>query len=120
MIILSPLYAACSCATDLRSYTTTLGEAAAAWLAQRLQEESASAAASSGLPDTKTLRREVAVHQLLDDMGMPHLGPHAEGTAHAVMLMERYMAVQPMYEGLDDRERGPADELPVLAAGAWS
>ena len=59
------------------------------------------------------------MHQLLDDLRLPLMGSPAEGTAHAVLLMERYVAVQPMYEGLDDRERGPADELPVLAAGEW-
>ncbi len=32
--------------------------------------------------------------------------------------MSDYACVQPLYLGLDERERGPADELPVLAASA--
>lgn len=32
-------------------------------------------------------------------------------------LMDVYASCQELYTGLDDRERGPADELPVLAAG---
>lgn len=31
--------------------------------------------------------------------------------------MDVYASCQELYTGLDDRERGPADELPVLAAG---
>ena len=32
--------------------------------------------------------------------------------------MADFAATQPLYVGLDERERGPADELPALAAAA--
>lgn len=32
--------------------------------------------------------------------------------------MADFAATQPLYIGLDGRERGPADELPALASGA--
>ena len=32
------------------------------------------------------------------------------------LLMADFAASQPVYIGLDERERGPADELPALAA----
>eukprot|EP00798_Chlamydomonas_sp_ICE-L_P022020 gene22020-29080_t len=111
-----------SCATDLRVYTSQLSSEASAWLATKLQEHAStlgsSAAEGSNQEQVKTLRREVCAHQLLDDLGMPLFSTASSAVEHAVSLMQRYVAVQPLYKGLDDRERGPADELPVLAAGS--
>jgi hypothetical protein len=49
---------------------------------------------------------------------MPAFAAPAEALAYAARLMGRYSAARPLYSGLDERERGPADELVVLAAGA--
>ncbi|KAF6259405.1 hypothetical protein COO60DRAFT_1626075 [Scenedesmus sp. NREL 46B-D3] len=52
------------------------------------------------------------------DLGGPTLDSPAAAAQHAQQLMALYAAALPHYEGLDERERGPADELLWLAAAA--
>jgi len=58
--------------------------------------------------------------QLQADLGSPAFPDAAAALAHAVKLIQIYSSssAQPLYSGLDERERGPADELLWLAAAA--
>eukprot|EP00201_Polytomella_parva_P011944 CAMPEP_0175059562 /NCGR_PEP_ID=MMETSP0052_2-20121109/12501_1 /TAXON_ID=51329 ORGANISM="Polytomella parva, Strain SAG 63-3" /NCGR_SAMPLE_ID=MMETSP0052_2 /ASSEMBLY_ACC=CAM_ASM_000194 /LENGTH=807 /DNA_ID=CAMNT_0016325125 /DNA_START=33 /DNA_END=2453 /DNA_ORIENTATION=- len=87
-------------------------------------------AASSNKADQLVTRRLVAVLQIRDDLGIAthlHSDPSrlsspaalsAAAVAEAARLMRIFKFLTPLYDGLDERERGPADELPVLASNA--
>ncbi|GLC46898.1 hypothetical protein PLESTB_001281700 [Pleodorina starrii] len=115
-----------SCAVDLRSYVAQLGPDAAARLAEAIQAEADAAAATAAAADggngggaaLSALRRRVCAAQIRDDLGLPRLGSCEEGVQLAGELLELYGTAQPLQIGLDERERGAADELPVLAAAA--
>lgn len=56
--------------------------------------------------------------QIQDAIGLPvHKSPQ-EAAAHAAQLMTLFAKQVHLYEGLDSRERGPADELLSLAAAS--
>jgi N-terminal acetyltransferase B complex non-catalytic subunit len=56
--------------------------------------------------------------QIHADLGGPTFDSPEAAAQHAQQLMALYAAALPHYEGLDERERGPADELLWLAADA--
>jgi hypothetical protein len=56
--------------------------------------------------------------QIHADLGGPTFDSPQAAAQHAFQLMALYAAALPHYEGLDERERGPADELLWLAAAA--
>lgn len=56
--------------------------------------------------------------QVHADLGGPAFSDAAAAQAHAQRLLAQYAAVLPLSQGLDERERGPADELLWLAAAA--
>lgn len=49
-------------------------------------------------------------------MDLPVLSDTGEALAHAQEIMDVYCKALPLSKGLDEKERGPADELPVVAA----
>jgi len=51
-------------------------------------------------------------------MGAPSFTDPAAAAVHAQQLLQLYAAALPLYAGLDERERGPADELLWQAAAA--
>lgn len=51
-------------------------------------------------------------------MGATSFTDPAAAAAHAQQLLQLYAAALPLYAGLDERERGPADELLWQAAAA--
>ncbi|GIM01385.1 hypothetical protein Vretimale_6211 [Volvox reticuliferus] len=118
-----------SCAVDLRTYVSQLGADAAGRLAEALQMEAdkvaasmVTAAAAAGESDNvdalASLRRRVCAAQIRDDLGLPRLERCEEGVELSKELLELYSTAQPLQAGLDERERGAADELPVLAGAA--
>ncbi|GFR48749.1 hypothetical protein Agub_g10707 [Astrephomene gubernaculifera] len=123
-----------SCAVDLRTYVSQLSDAAAERLVAALQvevEEAAAGAAASGGDNSANgssggnksaalavLRRRVCVAQIRDDCGLPRLDSTTAGVQLSREFLELYCTARPLQEGLDERERGAADELPVLAAAA--
>lgn len=61
----------------------------------------------------------MCAQQLLHDLGLPGTAGDAPALlAHASRLIADFAAARPAYDGLDPRERGPADELVALAATA--
>jgi hypothetical protein len=56
--------------------------------------------------------------QIQYDTGLPAFTSPTEAVAYAARLIQRYSAARPLSAGLDERERGPADELLVLASCA--
>ncbi|GLI65101.1 hypothetical protein VaNZ11_008542 [Volvox africanus] len=114
-----------SCAVDLRTYVSQLGAGAASRLAEALETEAdkatalASAAGESGGAAALTsLRRRVCAAQIRDDLGLPRLERCGEGVELSKELLDLYGTAQPLQAGLDERERGAADELPALAGAA--
>jgi N-terminal acetyltransferase B complex non-catalytic subunit len=61
------------------------------------------------------LFRHVQIHA---DLGGPTFDSPEAAAQHAQQLMALYAAAVPHYKGIDERERGPADELLWLAAAA--
>lgn len=104
-----------SCAMDLRQYTAALHAPSADWLGRQLREWLERQLSSDAAKD---LRRHVSCQQLLHDLALPGVSSHEQRVSHAVQLMRLFGSSQQAYEGLDPRERGPADELIALAAGA--
>ncbi|KXZ48272.1 hypothetical protein GPECTOR_29g5 [Gonium pectorale] len=109
-----------SCAVDLRSYVSQLSEAGAAVLVAALTAEAelGTDGAAAAVGSVAELRRRVCAAQLLDDAGLPALRSEAEAMARSRELMQLFSTARPLQVGLDERERGAADELPVLAAAA--
>jgi len=121
-----------SCAVDLRGYLAGLEGSAAEGLAARLRSEDAAAAAAAaagGAAAPQALRRSVCRAQMAADLGAPYALPAGGGggggsggaAAHlaaALRHMRAFAEARGAYEGLDERERGPADELGPLAAAA--
>ena len=64
------------------------------------------------------LRRGSSLLQIESDLGLPAFADADAAAAHARELTRLYAASQHLSSGLDERERGPADELPVLAVTA--
>lgn len=60
----------------------------------------------------------VGLLQIQADIGAPSFSDPAAAAQHAQHLMQLYAAALPLYQGLDERERGPADELLWQAAAA--
>lgn len=56
--------------------------------------------------------------QIQSDLGAPSFSTPAAAAQHAQQLLQLYAAALPFYQGLDERERGPADELLWQAAAA--
>jgi N-terminal acetyltransferase B complex non-catalytic subunit len=56
--------------------------------------------------------------QIQSDLGAPSFSTPAAAAQHAQQLLQLYAAALPLYQGLDERERGPADELLWQAAAA--
>lgn len=56
--------------------------------------------------------------QIQSDLGAPSFSTPAAAAQHAQQLLQLYTAALPLYQGLDERERGPADELLWQAAAA--
>ena len=56
--------------------------------------------------------------QIERDAGLPKYQNPTEAMERAVSLMSLFRASQHLYAGVDAKDRGPADELPVLAADA--
>lgn len=56
-------------------------------------------------------------------MGLPAFSDAESAVAHALQLGRLFFAAQHLYAELDEKERGPADELPAIAAAdlvaAW-
>ncbi len=126
-----------SCAVDLRTYVGQLSEAAAerllAGLRQQGEELVAASADAPGGKDgssgawteantnrskLRALRRSVCAAQIRDDLGRPTLTSCPMAVQSAVQLLDLYGTARPLQEGLDERERGAADELPCLAAAS--
>ncbi|EFJ39524.1 hypothetical protein VOLCADRAFT_100863 [Volvox carteri f. nagariensis] len=117
-----------SCAVDLRTYVSQLSIGAARRLEEGLRESENAAAdgregaagngGSAAAASLASLRRRVCAAQIGDDLGLPRLESCEEGVELSRMLLELYGTAQPLQAGLDERERGAADELPVLAAAA--
>lgn len=123
-----------SCAVDLRTYVGQLSEAAAERLLAGLrQQEDELVAASADAKDggsgawteantnrakLRALRRRVCAAQIRDDLGRPTLTSCHMAVQSAVQLLDLYGTARPLQEGLDERERGAADELPCLAAAS--
>ena len=61
--------------------------------------------------------------QIERDAGLLSFENHAKAMERAGSLMSLFRASQHLYAGVDAKDRGPADELPVLAAdilvAAW-
>ena len=55
--------------------------------------------------------------QIQWELGLPEHVTPADAVNYAQHLMELHASVQHLYAGLDQRERGPSDELITLAAG---
>ncbi|KAG2494621.1 hypothetical protein HYH03_007140 [Edaphochlamys debaryana] len=113
-----------SCAVDLRPYVSALSEAAAERLAADVAAAAAegpAAAEGGSSPNAAALaalRRRVCAAQVRDDCGLPRFPSAAAAVAEAGALLATFRQAQPLQEGLDERERGAADELPPLAAAA--
>ena len=56
--------------------------------------------------------------QIENDAGLPVFGNSEEAVARAAELMTLYRACKHLYENTDEKDRGPADDLPVLAVSA--
>ena len=56
--------------------------------------------------------------QIETDAGLPAFGTSEGAVLRAEELMTLYMACSHLYEGTDEKDRGPADDLPVLAVSA--
>ena len=56
--------------------------------------------------------------QVEHDLGLPQLGSPEAGDAHAAKLMAVYRRAAALEAALDEKERGVADGLVALAAGA--
>eukprot|EP00873_Tetraselmis_striata_P024799 jgi/Tetstr1/445063/TSEL_032868.t1 len=107
-----------SCAADLRPYTPLLAAqpATAAWACAELTRLAEAAEAGGGGGEAEealySLRRRVASYQVQHDLGLLH------GAEAAASLMELYAATLPLSADIDERERGPGDDLVALAASA--
>ena len=56
--------------------------------------------------------------QIEEDLGLPVYEDSEAAVAHARQLARLYADALPLCEGLDDKDRGPADELIPLAVAA--
>ena len=56
--------------------------------------------------------------QIERDAGLSKYQNSTEAVERAASLMSLFRASQHLYVGVDAKDRGPADELPVLAADA--
>lgn len=56
--------------------------------------------------------------QIENDLGLPEFRTAEEAQAHALQVMEVYRQSLPLISGLDEKERGLADELLPLCAWA--
>lgn len=98
-------------------------EAAAVQLEQQQQEQVSDGSAqqqpsSSNKALLRLLRQQMSARQIQADLGSPGFTDAAAAEAHAQRLLQGYAAALPFYEGMDERERGPADELLWQAAAA--
>jgi N-terminal acetyltransferase B complex non-catalytic subunit len=66
----------------------------------------------------KLLRTQMSALQIQADAGVPHFKAPDAAAQHAQGLLQMYAAALPLYQGMDERERGPADELLWQAAAA--
>ncbi|WIA30679.1 hypothetical protein OEZ86_000751 [Tetradesmus obliquus] len=113
-----------SCAMDVRSYLPLLTGDSRTMLSRQLQLHAEQAAEELqqqqgvGKQQLDLLRRQMAARQIHADLGGPAFDSPQAAAQHAQQLMALYAAALPHYEGLDERERGPADELLWLAAAA--
>jgi N-terminal acetyltransferase B complex non-catalytic subunit len=115
-----------SCAVDLRGCcTSTLGHEASNWLVNAIMSNEQLSPPNGPPPltgskekDLRECRLMVCSSQVVEDLGGPLFATKEDALAYSKKLMRTYAWSEPLYMGLDSRERGPADELPVLAANA--
>ncbi|KAK3253266.1 hypothetical protein CYMTET_37478 [Cymbomonas tetramitiformis] len=109
-----------SCAVDLRHYARILAEASPEAALQLVSEMDAAwvGAAADAAVQLEPLRRRVAALCLefciAEQLKRTETVPETLERCRALMAL--YTAASKLYEGADPRERGPADELPLLAA----
>jgi N-terminal acetyltransferase B complex non-catalytic subunit len=84
---------------------------------QQLQQQ-APKEQSSNKELLKLLRTHMSALQIQADAGVPHFTAADTAAQHAQQLLQMYAAALPLYQGMDERERGPADELLWQAAAA--
>lgn len=56
--------------------------------------------------------------QVESDMGLPKFESSAAALDHAKRVMKLFGQTRHLYSSLDEKERGPADELPIVASTA--
>ena len=56
--------------------------------------------------------------QIESEAGLPSFGFSQEAVDRAVALMALFNSCQHLYAHTDEKDRGPADDLPVLAVSA--
>lgn len=56
--------------------------------------------------------------QIESEAGLPDFEEAATAVEHAAEVMRVFAASAHLYEGLDEKERGPADELPYIVTAA--
>lgn len=62
--------------------------------------------------------RTCDILQIESDAGLPEFATSEEAVEQAAKLMTLFKACQHLYEKTDEKDRGPADDLPVLAVSA--
>ncbi|GAX81564.1 hypothetical protein CEUSTIGMA_g8992.t1 [Chlamydomonas eustigma] len=112
-----------SCAADLRCYTSCMSPEDAQQLLELMKpllvlDGAGDKSCSGNAVDVKVLRRLVCCRSIMDDLGLPVISTYKDAVQYAELLMQDYARAQSLYVDLDERERGPGDELPVLAASA--
>ncbi len=63
-------------------------------------------------------RGDLAFLQIECDAGLPSFQTSEDAAARAAKFIAYFKASQHLYEGTDEKDRGPADDLPVLAISA--
>lgn len=115
-----------SCAADLRGCCTSqLGPEASKWLIDAIRSNDQLVPPNdppllTGSKDDnlRQCRIMVCSFQVIEDLGGPNFASKDEAISYSKRLMRIYAWAKPLYLGLDSREQGPADELPVLAANS--
>ncbi|GAQ89550.1 hypothetical protein KFL_005350050 [Klebsormidium nitens] len=106
-----------SFAPDVRQHVLFITDpGVAGWLAAQLQQAAERSAAAPDCKPVHALRRRIAAAQVEEQLGLVQQLPDAELYARAERLAEVYQASVPLLHGVAPRERGPAEELLVMAA----
>ncbi|KAK9902038.1 hypothetical protein WJX75_002093 [Coccomyxa subellipsoidea] len=108
-----------SCAADLRPYSARVDGASRQRLNADMHAHCKTQEPADGRPPSSVhIQRQVAAFQVQHDLGLPEYRSPEEAETHAAELVAVYRQATVLERRLDEKERGIADGLIALAAGA--